>query len=369
MFDKKKSGFILPLTVMLVFAMTFLVTRLVTRAYANVRVNRSTIEREQAKELALGGVALMQAQLAHGLKSQKNADQQKKTGQKTGDDKEKESFVKKFLQIINRWQSFTLTEKNDGIDGTLKLYVACEDGKIPLNALWDFKNKKFVKQGTVDIRKLLEDMVLKQTGAKTGERQLVQELEKVLKQQKEPLEDVSQLFANDYFKGLANSFFVQAPTDKKADKKSDKQTGLALHDIFTVAHDRLKLQPIFLSAGLQKLFDFKGLPSDEQQRNETVKTLADALPKSLGSLEESSEAVKINWENDWNRLLSKVYGKSYDKVDPALKVLFDSAVGATTISVLSYGTVGSVTQKVLAVLQQVVSDQPVAYVVRKLYWL
>jgi hypothetical protein len=356
---RNQKGYILPLTIIIVFAMTFLVTRLVTRAYANVQVNRRVIEREKAKELALGGLTIVQAQLTY------KPEQQKKTApQSEPTTEKKETFVEKLLQIINRWQTVTLTEKAYGFDGTVQLYVSCEEGKLPLNALWDFKNKKFIKKDSLDVRKLIENVMLKRAGAKSGEKQLVEELEKFLKKQKEPLEDLSQLFENEYFKGLASTFYLQPETASQEDKV--KNAGLALSDIFTVAHDSLNLQPLFLSSGLHTLFDFKQLPVDDKQRKEITKTLAQKLSKAVKSPEE----IKVEWKTEWDSMLAKIYGKSYDKVLSELKTVFSTSVGATQISVLSYGTVGSVTQKVYAILQRVVlPDKRVTYVIKKLYWL
>ena len=110
-----------------------------------------------------------------------------------------------FFKHINTWQTFTLKYDIDGIDAEIHIYISCEEGKIPLNALWNFKNKKFIAPEKIDVKKLLQNIYFTSAGKKQEEK-LISELESVLKNFDKPLEDLTDLFAHAYFKGLASTF-------------------------------------------------------------------------------------------------------------------------------------------------------------------
>lgn len=335
----KKQGYILPLAIIIIFSISAVLVRLLTRTTAMIPVKRMVVEREQAKQLALMGVTLVQAQLNAPMKTEKD----------------KKAFYEQLLLKLNRWQTFTFKEDVDGLDGQLQLYISSEDGKIPLNALWDFEKKKFVAADKVDVKQLLGNVGFKQRGAKQQERALVDELERVLKKYDHPLEDITQLFDDSYFKGLAAQWLPTPP--KKEDKEPEKGQAL-LSDFFTVERADATIQPLLFSTSVKEVFELTQAPADEKKYEEDIK-------KITGSLKDS-----INWQAQWNDLLSKPYGQKYEKLTPAFSKLFNNAVGASLISVVCYGNVGTVTQKVLALLaQNTQQDGRVMYNIRKLYWL
>lgn len=340
----KQQGYILVLTMLLVFMATVLVTRLLKRSFAEIQLKQLVIEREKAKVLALSGVSIVQEELFYLLdeKQKKNSN-----GEKTV---EKE-FNQRFLELSNQWKTYEFQEKRDGIEGTLQLYVSCEDGKIPLNTLFDFEKKVWKKDNGYDIPKLLSGISLQHGSKNKEQKQLSQELARVLKKRGKPLEDLSQLFTDTYFKRIALHSFPDV-TKEKDDKK------LFMYDVFTVAHDRSTIQPVFLSSDIKKAFGMKPLPREQGEREKKIK-------KVIANLQEQNK-----WDTVWDRTLAELHGSSYSKLSSALTKFFDEAVGATTISVLSYGKIGGVTQKIYALLERSKSDDSrVSYVVRKLYWL
>lgn len=337
-----KSGYILPLTMIIIFSISAVIVRLLVRSTAMVPVRKMVLEREQAKQLALMGVTVVQAQLTGQIKTAK----------------EKQKFYKQMLLNLNRWQTFALQEEVDGIDGQIQIYMSCEDGKIPLNALWDFEKKKFVPSDKIDVKKLLAHVGFGQRGSKKQERFLVDELERVLKNYEYPLEDVTQLFDDTYFKGLAAQWLPSPPRQQEEQPGAVPQIEPLLSDFFTVERTDATIQPLFLSASVKDVFELNQAPSDVKQYEEDVQ-------KIMSSLKDS-----IDWKTQWNALLSKPYGQPYEKLLPAFSKLFNTAVGASVISVVCYGNVGAVTQKVLAILSQnIEQDGRVMYNIRKLYWL
>lgn len=332
----RKSGFILPLTIIIVFAISTLMIRLLTRATALAPVQRMVFDREQAKQIALMGVTLVQAQLTGPFKSEKD----------------KQTWYKEFFKNLNQWQTFTLKQKADGIDATIQLYMSCEQGKIPLNALWDFKEKKWIAVDKLDVKKLLANLILSRSG---NQEKVLEPLEAALKKFDKPVEDLTALFVHDYFKGLAPEFYPLPASAEQGGEKPKKELNFA--DVFTVGTSELTLQPPFLSAGVQAAFDLKKVSEE--------KKIEDAMKKVIEGLKDSLE-----WKTAWDQLMFPLYGKKYESLPQPLTKLFSSTVGASEISVVSYGKVGNVTQKLLVLLNQnLESDGRVTYAIKKLYWL
>ena len=320
----------------IVFAISSLVIRLLNRATALVPVQRLVFDREQAKQIALMGVTLAQAQLAGPFKT----------------DKEKQAWYKEFFENLNEWQDFELKQEVDGIDADIEIYMSCEQGKIPLNALWNFKEKKIIGTDKLDVKKLLAHLILTHAGEQSKEGQVLEALETALKKFDKPLEDLTDLFTDSFFKGLAAQFYP-TPEEEKSEKP-----GLRFTDIFTIGTAELAtVQPLFLSADVKEMFGLQ--KAGEEKKKE------DATKKMIEGIKDTLE-----WKTAWDQLLLPLNGKKYESLPQPLTKLFASAVGASEISVVSYGKVGNVTQKVLVVLSQTLeSDGRVAYTIKKLYWL
>jgi hypothetical protein len=179
-----------------------------------------------------------------------------------------------------------------------------------------------------------------------------------LKKYDYPLEDITQLFDDTYFKGLAVQWLPSPPRPKDNQEPEAKKGEALISDFFTVERSDATVQPLFFSASVKEVFDMTQAPADEKKYEEEVKKIISSLKDSM------------DWQTQWNSLLSKPYGQTYEKLLPSFSKLFSTAVGASVISVVCYGNVGTVTQKVLAILSQN-NDQDgrVMYNIRKLYWL
>lgn len=357
MFIKKNRsmGFILPLAMIIVFSITAVVIRLMTRAMVNLPLKTMVLEREQAKQIALMGVNVVRAQLTGCVQQ----------------DKEKKEWYEKFLTILNCWQTFTLQEKSDGIEGLIQVYVSSEEGKIPLNAFWDFKNKKFVEKNIVDVKALLGSLFLAQQGGNSKEQgtsttsSILEALEKVLKNIDDPLEDITQLLTEESFKKLMPASpddTLFAPARPKSSDKPAKHPSIILGDLFTVNRNEPTIQPLFFSSSVKAILELQQPSDDKEKKKEALKNILEKLKDP------------VDWSKQWNDLLAKFYGKTYDKLSAALTKIFNPSVEASSlkslISVVSYGKVGNVTQKVLALLSaELAPNNCVTYNIRKLYWL
>ena len=339
MSKKLSPGFILPLTVIIIFSISALLIRLMTRATVLIPRQQMAADREQAKQLALMGVTLVQGQLALPIKKEK----------------EKQEFFTQLLMLLNRWQSYALKEEFDGVDGSIEFYVSCEDGKIPLNALWKFKEKKFIAPPELDAKKLLANVMFVGNAAQKGQQPVLEKLAEFFKQRDKPLEDLTDLFSDDSFKSLATTWL---PLPKNKEEGALQERGIYFGDFFTVALQDLKIQPLFFSASVKDMLNIKKESGDAAKFEEEIKKIA-------GNIKES-----VNWEQQWNTILAPTYGVTYEKLSEDIKKMFEPRVGASTISVVSYGKVGNFTQKVFALLtQNVDADGYASYAIRKLYWL
>ena len=81
----------------------------------------------------------------------------------------------------------------------------------------------------------------------------------------------------------------------------------------------------------------------------------------------------MDWSTDWDEILAPRYAKNFAAFDPTIQELFATAFEAKAFSVVSYCTVGKVTQRLYAVLEVTepdndLSPKSVIFKVTKLYW-
>ena len=144
------SGYIMIFTLLAISAAMVIVTYIGHRASYYLPFSYMIHDREKAKMLSLSGVQVAIAQLAQ---PDEKKEQKKEQQQPQGEQKEaagaaqksipEKEFLSRILTTLNRWQDFVLTENSDGIDGTIKICLMCEEGKINLNRIIDFKKNAF----------------------------------------------------------------------------------------------------------------------------------------------------------------------------------------------------------------------------------
>lgn len=355
MIKKKTSAFIVPLALSAVALVAVVITT-ITSATAMYRAYmRTAVMREQAHQLALSGIHIAMSQLAYpsvaGAES-KNDKQQKQDPAL--------ALLQQIVPTINRVQTFKLQDKIDGITGEIDVCITCEQGKINLNALYDFEKHEFAgnKDQQASTKKMLQDLcagIEKKLQAKN----IFTALEKFLKERKYPLNDATELVTIPEFKLFKDKLFYEPLRSEKASKA---ERSLYLTDIFTSWGQVGNVDPWVLSDSLCALLDLKRAAyndSDQRERNmrEKIKEIK----------------VKSSWSQDWNKLLASWYGKNIDKISKEIVAKFNDTFGPEQFFVISYGTVRGVTDRVGAVLelkgmmQSEQSSLPVT--LKKLYWL
>lgn len=354
----QQSGFVLVLTLMILSTIVMLVTQLFQSSVIHFYFDRTMIEREKAKMLARGGIELAYSLLTVIPPKDKEG---AKAGYPPQEGQEKKDLnvelLKKILPTLNRWQTFELTDNADGIDGEIKLCITCEDGKLDLNQWYDFNKKKFIGEGAnqLDGKKILKAVFggLKKTASG---KDLFEQFEKFLKQRQYKLNDVTELLTvKELREALKDAIFYEPPSAKTGKKE---QRPVYLMDIFTLWSDKKTLNPWLLSDSICAIV---GLKRAEQGDTATHEKEVDQLLKSTKSVEGD---IKVTWE----KVLQKLYGKELKAIPNDFSALFAQKFEARTFGVLSYGRVGSITQKMYAIIGRE-KDALAPYTIKRLYWL
>lgn len=345
-------GYILLLTLMLLSIGVLLVTQISHRGMVHIHFDQTMIEREKAKQLALGGVQLAISKLSIQEKKEEPKGNQKEKEQK----EDKQDFIKKWAPFINRWEVFTLKEEVDGIDGKVQFAISCEQGKIDINEFYDFKEHQFKgeKEKGGGNKKLMQELFARMKKF-TNNKDLFASFEKFLKERTFPLNDPTELLSiSDFQKVFLTDIFYQPP-----DKNSNKKPSIYLTDVFTTFCHTTTVQPWFLSDSLLEVLNLKRAGIDE-------------IPKREKQIEQSLKEKNLkDTAQIWDKQLQPLYGKDFKSLPKEFQQIMDPLFEPTTFSVLSYGTFGAITQKIFAIIEKSSSakkdDTP--FVVKKLYWL
>lgn len=321
--------------------------------------SKMILEREKAKMLALSGVQVAIAQLAQSPEKKNNQKEQPQTDksgatQTTQKNNPERDFLLRILPTLNRWQDFELKEDIDGIDGKISICLMCEEGKINLNRIIDFKKNAF--KGTDKSGwKIIMQEICKAIDrvAKTGD--LFAAFEKIVKETQIPFNDATELITRKEFNHFKDTLFYQPPTAKKQDT-------IYLTDIFTVWSSSDKLEPWLFSDSMNGLL---GLPRVEVDDIKKRKEQAENWVKNFKE--------KSNWQQDWQTILMPMYGKELRTLPKNIDSMLSTTFAPKYFSVLVHGKVGDVTQIVYAILERNKQAQGdnIEYevIIKKLYWL
>ena len=133
MFAKKNQpGFMLMMTFLGLSLLVTLVTYYLHTTRTYVRFGHVFYEREKVKMLARSGIAIAISQLSladsHLIKELQKDDQKSIENRKDAVWRRKQLFTL-LLTIRNKWQTFECNQKDDGIDGIIKIVRATHPGQ------------------------------------------------------------------------------------------------------------------------------------------------------------------------------------------------------------------------------------------------
>lgn len=352
----KQSGFVIPLVLMLISIATVLITALYQRGSLFVPFITTMYQREQAKMLALSGIQIAMSQLAQlpAPKKEEQTTAPKSPTQAPTSSAQTEStaFFAQIFPLVNRWQEFPLKKNSDGIDGTIKIALASEDGKINLNAIYDFVTKKFVGEGQPQggWKKIMQELmqqIQKRMGISTN---LFEGFEKFLKQRQYKVNDASELLTVEAFRPFVARQFYEPPT-------SQKEQPLYLMDLFTV-YGYGTLQPWLLSDSVRGVLGMNRITGGP------LKNIQDV---------QKSFKPQFSVANDWKVLFQPIYGIEFQRLPKGIDAVFATTFDPKLFSVVSYGMIGTITVRAYAILERIqrITKQKTWFdiKIKKFYWI
>ncbi len=371
-YTSKQPGYILLLTIMILSISTIVVTQIFFQARLYNAFIPINIEKEKARQLALSGVSIAIAQLSlHDIHFEKQKDQkiikleEKKDTVKEAAEHAK-SLLRTILSVQGRWQKFVLKYDIDGIDAELSLCITCEDGKLNVNNLYDFEKHEFKK-----IAQASPEELFKQLGEAskpfTGNKNMFEPLQEFLKKRQDPLIEVTQLlqgksledFKNYLFYLPNGSAFGEQDTQEESKDKEEKKPKIFLADLFTVSTDSYRITPWVLSSSLQLLLKSKSRDVTNQKDFE----------KEIDELLEKVQLDKISWQKDWDTYLKPFYKIDFESLPKELIPFLSTKFEPRQFSVLCYGKVGRITQKLFVILERAAIGDGESFSMKKIYWL
>lgn len=357
---KAESGYILLLTTFIVATSILLISFVVSRVATYRQLTRVSVNKQAARLIARSGIDIAISELMifaepseEKTKQNKPTDtiQNKQEAEKKSEGKSEESLADFVQKKLNTWHKFDLTDKQEGMEATCTIYITSEQGKININNLYDFSQKRFKTIGSTDGKKVLEFIADRLKPVLEGQRtkiDLVRLIEQAFQDRKGPLEDMSQIITPKGSDALQECLF---PDPEKKDR-------IALFDLFTTAKTQ-GLHPLAATPSTKLVIGFKA-PSKDEKEKPTNEQIDNILNKSIN-----------DWKKEWEPTLSKLFGINYDGIPEPVKSLFANKFGQTLFFVVSYGKVGSVTEKAAALIEknQTGNMKAKPFVIRKFYWL
>lgn len=353
---KSCDGYIMIFTLLIVGAAMMVVTYVGHRGSFYLPFSQMVLAREKAKMLALSGVQVAIAQLSYVAKKDESVSQPKE-GQKDsagGKQSQEQDLLSRILPTLNRWQQFDLTQEVDGVDGQIKVCLMCEEGKINLNRIIDFKKGAFKGSEQSGWKAIMQELC-KTIEKMSKTTDLFPAFEKLIKDLKFKFNDATELITRKEFAPFKDILFYQPPTGKK-------QETIYLTDIFTVWSSSDKIEPWLFSDSINGVL---GLPRVE------VDDIKKRKEQSATWMKNFKE--RANWQQDWKTMLMPVYGKELRTLPKNIDSMLSTNFAPRFFSVLVHGKVDEVTQCVYAILERNKSSQGdnIEYdvVIKKLYWV
>lgn len=322
-----KSGYILPITLILIGLFVATVTYLASKNSVFSSFSKTMIDREKSRLLSLSGIQLSMSQLANASEKEKK-ETPAPTGKAVPPESDAKQFFKVMMPLFNVMQEFKLKRATDGIDGTIRFHIASEDGKININRMFDFKQHKFIAEGQPqgDMKKVAQQffaLLKEQTG-----QDLFNEFEKFLKKREYPINDVTELLVVPGFDWFKDKIFFEP-----SGSKDQKKPVIYLADLFTVQTAKAAIDPWLISPSLQVVFGLKR--SEKLNIEELLKIFKETL----------------TFPQDGAVLFKTLYNADYAKIAPFAPLL-RTQFEPKAFSVMSTGIYGSVPVTHLAVLER-----------------
>lgn len=350
---QQHEGYILVLTLIIMGILVVISTQMFYVSTSFISFARVAVSREKAKMLALSGVQMacdhfylpVPKKEAQKVKKEEPKGQplQQQTGQ-LPQPSQNVLLLKKALMVINNWQSFSFDQKKDGVEGEIKIYVACEDGKLHLNNLLSLMSQKGLGPDRIKYYQELWQAITKAVGAKKNLYASV--LDFFDRRNRIWLNETTELLEIPSFDIFDGKLYVPLSNDGKE--------SIYLTDLFTPQSRYGKLDPWVLSSSIKMILGLKPQPITEKQVEKAIKGFKTAH----------------NWKNDWNGILKPLYGKDFNALPKGIELMFSPRFDPSAFSVISYGIVDDIRQGVYTILsKKQLDDGSVIFLPIKSYWI
>lgn len=343
----KKPGFILFLLFGILTLCMTLITLFMAKTISYQHLMHLLTRKNKTSELALHATALGQSLLY--VDPNKDKKSEEKDATKNAKDNFQSQYDQKlFKQIfkhLNKNIEYKLKEDLDSIDAVLELYLGSEDGKLNINSVYNFAEKKFINEGQNGDRKKFCQWMFEAISKKTQKPSLFEPFEKHLKQRDIDFNDVTELLQIKEFNLVFEDLIFYNPHDKSKEN-------LYLTDLFTVTTEEETINPWFFSHSWRVLLNLKSkidLPEDD------TKKLIQAFKK------------EANWEKDWANSLRLLYQKEYKDIPTEIKTMLTTDCEANIFSLLLNVTIGETTSTIFTILKKQPAGKTATFDIVKIY--
>ncbi len=382
-----QSGYIMVLTLTLISLASLILAIIFQKSTIFSPFAKLSVDRQHARTLAQSGIGIAISQLAQKKEPPKEKTEDENTKKNKKDESDTKKLFTELLPVLNQWQEFRLTQEADQIDGVIKICIMSEEGKININEIFDFENKKIkgapkkeskeiktsekdkkakdkaekgrTQKKEIDWHKPLE-IIFKALEQKTGQKDLLKQIEQFLQKQEKPINDVTQLLEIKSFLFFKDHRYYQPPSQKQQDK--EKERPLFLTDLFTTHSKNGAINPWLLSDSLRSVLgEPRALIGDAKERvQQTKEWLAEFKDR-------------VSWQNDWKQQAGKMLKKISPEMQKILFPVFAESLDPTVFSVLASATINDVTQQLFVILERTKGSQNDKTLydinIRRFYWV
>jgi hypothetical protein len=270
-FDAKRHGYILVITITLLSLAVVIVTRLANDSVLNISYVVNSYKRLKAQQLAFSGI-----DLGRSIISLKEDDPKK---------------IKQFTQILlnlNRWQKYEIKLNDDsGLKCNLQFYLSSEQGKCNINQCLQFaKNEKSQK-----LEPNIWTIIAEPLGKILTAQDLKSATEEWAANRTIPLNDTTDLLKLEKFAYFNDKIVI------------NEKMEYALDDIFTISTNDAKIQPYLLSSSTAKLLKLKNI------NDFTAEEWQELVKKAAEKFTENSSI-----EKNWDELFAPMFGKKISEL-------------------------------------------------------
>lgn len=389
------SGFIMILTLFVIALGTLITTIMFNQSGSYIPYMRAVVNRQHAMLTALGGIALVQELLSRPVEiepteeppqpTQQAQQTQQQRSRKPTDEQKMHHLLRMIFPVLNQWQHVELTEKDDGFDGMISIYVTSEDGKINLNKLFDFEKKQFVGEVTTEQAaeqpkpqaqapkitltskpkdwKQLLTVLFERIEKETKTQNLFKSLETFLKKREFPLNDITELLHIPAFAVFKNTIYPY-PADEEITKNKTART-YTLTDLFTLYSDSPTIEPWLLSDSMIGVLGLQNVITSAQDEKKQSDVMNEIIKKA--------KVRSPNWQQSWDTVLKPLYGVEAKALPKQIFDLFNNNFKPRYFSAIIVATIGESTQRLFVILERIEKSQDTKTVydvkIRKFSWV